>query len=405
MERREYSILSPNDSTKIRFWHYCVLFIITVAIFTPVLWRVIHIAGPEGDYTLHNLAVERMWNENAIGLPHFLYHAFVLVLVHGIGLNILFASMAVSLVAVGIVPLLVLKYLYRGPHLLILSIFSIIAALVSPITITALWEHGIYTGYIPMTLFHSPTMILLKPFALWNFLLSFRALTSKDNSIPLYVLGFVSLVLSALAEPSYMLILLPASMLFVLVRIRWNESFSIRYLLFSIIIPSISVLAWQYYFTFFSHSSYFQYVQGSGIIFAPFTAVSADSNFVLLKFFCSIIFPATVSLCFWKSLKSHPEHILAFFLFFVGTIYFYLLAEPGVYLTHHRFLWGPSIGLFLWFLTSLKLLVDEGGIPFSGSSISPIVWTCYIIFSVSFLNGIVKYLVDGGFLSRTGVGM
>jgi hypothetical protein len=165
------------------------------------------------------------------------------------------------------------------------------------------------------------------------------------------------------------------------------------------------MLGWQYYFTYTTQSSYLQAGESSSILFAPFAAVSSNSNFIGVKFLCSIIFPLFVTITFGKRLKRYPEYFLALLIFIWGSLYFYLLAEPGVYLTQQRFLWSASIGLFLWFLTSMRVLISEGGIPFMGRPLSRSVQFCYAIFIVSVACGIVKYCVDAGWLSRLGVGL
>jgi hypothetical protein len=378
---------------------------VSIAIFFPVLSRVIHNPGSQGDYTIHNLFALRMWKEGVIGLPHFLYHIIVVLLMQVMGLSLVNASIVISLISFTTVAPLVRGYLQGNDDSWALNILAITAVLVSPITVTAIFQHGIYTGYIPITVYHSPTMTLMKPLALWNFLLTIRGLCLQKQSRWVYILGFLTLVLATLAKPNYTLALLPAAVCFAFIRWRLGENVSWKYLIGSVILPSILLLGWQYYFTYASQSSFSDYNEASGILFAPFAAVTSDSDYVLLKCAASIPFPAAVSIIFWKHLKRYPEYFLSVFIFVCGCLYFYLLAEPGVYLVHKRFLWSASIGLFLWFVVCLKVLVVEGGLPFSRKQLSLPTKLCYAILFISLINGLVKYLVDGGFLSRAGVGL
>ncbi len=404
MNKGGFDFLKNPDSKKL-VWQYALLFGISIVVFMPVMWQVIHNAGSQGDFTLHNQFAMQMWQDGVIGLPHFLYHISVMLLSHSIGLSTMTASLILCVVTFALIPPMIRSFLKIVSKSWAVNLLAIGAAIVSPLTVLAFFQHGIYTGYIPLTVYHSPTMILMKPLAFGNFILIIRGIQQRESSKTMYLLSFLSLLLATLAKPNYTMAMLPAVGCFALLRWRIGKWVSWNYLTWSIAIPSLLLLAWQYYFTYASNLSYSVSTESTKIIFAPFAAVTSDSEFVIVKFLSSTIFPIVVTALFWKRLRHYPEYFLSLFIFVSGCLYFYLLAEPGIYLTHKRFLWGASIGLFLWFITCLKILIAEAGLPSVRKKMPIATILCYGIFFLSVLNGVVKCLVDAGYLSRGGMGL
>ena len=94
--------------------------------------------------------------------------------------------------------------------------FGIIIA--GPLFLLVGIDHKFYFGYIGFALYHNPTFILLRPFAVLLWLLIIKYLFSKINTGMGIFLGILVVILSTLAKPSYIICILPAIGLVVLWR-------------------------------------------------------------------------------------------------------------------------------------------------------------------------------------------
>jgi hypothetical protein len=159
-----------------------------------------------------------------------------------------------------------------------------------------------------------------------------------------------------------------------------------KFWILGVILPSVFMLAWQFYFTFLRTSP--DYQQGK-ILFAPLDAVRSVSLTLAPKLLSSIAFPLAVTILLRRQALRSREYILSLFIFLFGAAYFYLLAEDGYRISHLNFAWGASIGLFLWFLTSTALLwrhrheVHRSWLYF-----------CYVVLALHLVSGIVWYVTE-----------
>jgi len=92
---------------------------------------------------------------------------------------------------------------------------TLVLMLVAPINLFTLPQHDLYLGYIGITVFHNPPMILLRPIALLLFWGLTTGLISKETKFKDYIEIFILAALSVLIKPSYAIVLLPASVVFV----------------------------------------------------------------------------------------------------------------------------------------------------------------------------------------------
>ncbi len=328
-------------------------------VFAPMAWHVVLDPVPGSDFSMHLGLATRMWQEGAIGLPHFLYHFLILLMSNCMGMTLKLASLLLTTAGLAaILPLSQLVIFRERGGLSALSIV-LVTSIASSITIWTIPSHHLYFGYIPLAVYHSPTMTLMKPLALWNFLLLSRGLTVRISSARVQRWSVISLILCGLAKPSYVLILLPAAIVFVCIRKLLRAEASWWFLLHCVVVPSLALLIWQYCFTYLSNSAFYCERGETGIEFAPLLAVRTVSGNLLIKLLGSIAFPLSVSCVHWNRLRAYPEYNFALLLFSFGALCFYLLAERGMHLTHLNFLWSASIGLLLWFLCCVRILVVE----------------------------------------------
>ena len=241
--------------------------------------------------------------------------------------------------------------------------------IVAPIIALASFDQRYYLGYIGLNVLHNPTMIVVKPLALLWFcwaVFTFPAderssagidPTSHDRRPTWPVIFGVALLamLATLSKPSYTICILPAVSLCAAWRllrggrVRWTVLFA------GMIVPATAVLLWQYHWQY-NQAAHTINGKTYRIVFHPLAAVSSWSQHVIWKGVLSVVFPATVAVIYapetWRSVRLR----LAWLVFAVASIQFYLIAEEGRE-ADGNFTWGAQIALFILFAESVMLIL------------------------------------------------
>ncbi len=318
------------------------------------------------DYRFHVDLALKMKDRVSIEAPHFLYHAFV-ILLKLIGPGFSRQDLAtISIIAMRTAAAVAIFYLllkvlprpttYRAG--LTAVALSLILLIVTPITLRT-WEEGrMYLGYIGVNAMHNPTILMLAPFALLLGWVSARIAYSPPDQPSLRRDAGVAallIVISTLSKPSYLLCLLPAVGIIALVRLVRRERLAWGPLIFGIGIPGVILLAWQYVFTYVIASDS---LSESGIIWSPLTVMRTHAQGSLTdKFLLSIAFPALVYILFFPAARRDRFFTLSTIAFAFGAGYTYLLAETGARATDGNFIWSSQIALFIWFVAAVQFLL------------------------------------------------
>jgi hypothetical protein len=364
------------------------LFISTCAFVFPLLHHFIYVYGSCYDYSLHDALSFDMWQQKRILVPHFLYHGLVVVGLF-LGLTLQRSCLIVSLVGFALVPVILYHYFCQGKVSLFAAMIAFLTTIASHILILLLFEPGAYLGYIPLNAIHSPTMTVMKPFALLNFFIMIRNLNHREVSLNAHAAAILTLVLATLAKPNYTMAVVPAAVVYALLRSVKGYETGWRALIVDLVLPSVVLLAWQYWFNYLTPTTHMAiYKESAHIIIAPFLALRTVSDLLVLKLFFSITFPLAVLLLYRKEVRNSPGYLLALFTFAFGFLTLVLLAETGEYLPHLRFLWGASIGSFLWFIVSIKFFLFDRQ---RGSRLTLRSGACYSILALHFLFGIAGF--------------
>jgi hypothetical protein len=134
-----------------------------------------------------------------------------------------------------------------------------------------------------------------------------------------------------------------------------------------LVLPVLGALGWVYASTYLAIQK-INVGQDSGVRLAPFAVmtflqgalVSSDHVYpwLVAKFLLSILFPASVAICFFSQVRSDPRMVLAWLQFGVGVIFTYFLAEyPD--LSAANFIWSGHITLFVLFVVSALMLIEQ----------------------------------------------
>ncbi len=213
--------------------------------------------------------------------------------------------------------------------------------LAAPVFLIALEDNLYYFGYVGINSNHNPTIIALKPFVMLVFFFACAALRGQKQPLLHSLICAGSVVTSTLIKPSYIICLLPAVGIISLIRLFSNKDTDLRFILFSVSLPAILVLFYEYLSTYGADDI--------GIIFSPLTVMRNSSGWLLAKFILSAWFPLLASAVYIKELRSSICMLLAWLTFIFGAGYTYLVAEGGWRIFHGNFTWSGEITLFVLF--------------------------------------------------------
>lgn len=276
---------------------------------------------------------------------------------------------------------------------LTLSLWSVVPLVVSGNPLNTL----IGRPDIPINMFNSPTLTLLKPFAVLIFLGLAKWLTDTPYHRWLAVLG-VALVTAAatLTKPNYTMALLPAVGLVLAYQFikpfRLNRTLVIA----GVIVPAVAVLGWQYLRVYAPGAATTLYTakQSASIGLAPFELFVTYWNFsipqLLSGLLLSLVFPLTVYLAYFQAARRSLILNLAWLTFFIGQSFAYLFIEIA-YQAAGNMTWGGRITLFVLFATSLGFFLRQNaGVLFNSRQLSrdPRFYLCAVIY----IMHIIPYL-------------
>ncbi|MEO8606676.1 MAG: hypothetical protein ABI690_02245 [Chloroflexota bacterium] len=220
---------------------------------------------------------------------------------------------------------------------------------------------NLYLGYIATNVYHSPTMVVLKPFAVVVFYFAvqifIKPALSKSPTSHKQRMGLVMLatVFCTLAKPNYVMALLPALILMTIY--AYFRSHTIRWALLIAIIFSAG-------FILFCQAVIFGNTQG--FLIAPLAVLNSWASInpdapkgLILKFLLSILFPLVVYIGYFRQARHDIYLNLAWITFGFGAAYFYLLAESGSRLDDGNFTWSAQIALLILFIASTIFFVQQ----------------------------------------------
>lgn len=228
----------------------------------------------------------------------------------------------------------------------------------------------LYMGYVGITSYHNPTIILLKPFALLQFIYAGYCLTAEVpvSKGKIFTAALVSL-LGTFVKPSLAICLLPALGLIVI--IRWAKKKSVDWLglILGIAIPTVLVLAWQFLSVYSANET-------DSIKISPFMLASYYSGFLGIKFVLSILFPLCLAIALPRQVFEDYRMLLAWSTFIFGAAYSYFLVEAGPRVLDGNFTWSAEISLFLLFVVSTLFFLEN---RVASKNLSRLLYTLWIM--------------------------
>lgn len=332
MKNKQKNILNKNNLLKfiINYLVFSILFIISLFL--------IYNQAVNG-YSLSTFQ-HIQFIKNGVKLPHPLWHICVKIIsyVFKIDLNIS-ASLFTALLIVSyyFIILKIIKYILKLKDANYnLLIYSFVLLTIGPLYIP-MFNQNLYLGQGSPSVWHIVTLFMVKPFALLAVFFIIKAYESNNTSH--YLITFLIAILSIVAKPNFIMIFLPALIIFMAVKNRYDKKYFI--FLISIILSSCLILLYQFHGTRF----------GGNIIFDFLGVWSLYSPNVLISIMLGLTFPLLFLILCYKYVKDNDYLIFSWILMLLGIILFAFYAENNSYSYRcANFMWSYLIAMSMLYI-------------------------------------------------------
>ncbi len=250
-------------------------------------------------------------------------------------------------------------------------------SIATPVSLLWFVDGLMYLGYIGITSFHNPTVIMLRPLALLQFIYACKLFAHKQlTKRQILIAGLVSL-LGTYVKPNFAICIVPALIVVSAYRLLKKKTVNIKGLAFGFFIPIGVILIIQFLFTFNSNIG-----GDAGIAFMPFAVMDVYSKHLLSKFILSILFPVFVTLLYIKKSVFDVRMILGWLIFLIGAFYTYFLAETGSRFYDGNFGWSGEITLVILFALSTLFYLEMPHNCRLRDFVLKVVWAGHVVVGV-----------------------
>ena len=369
-------------------------FIATCYTFTAIM----HVYLNSSDFVGHVNLVEKMLAGERTQ-PHFLFPFLLIGINYLFNISFMYAAYAVTFISVFLSFIVAYNGIkdnnisIKNNHLIWCTIFLLIS---HPVFFLYPYDNNIYFGYIATNVYHNPTILLLKPVALFHFISLCSLLKNNKNANKtnnkVYLLALMT-ALSIITKPNYIIALIPALLLFLSIRFCFATKIYPAWdvILIGVLIPACSILLWQYYY-------FFGVVDNNSIHFGILYFFKMTSKLwtLPLKLLASLAFPISVLIIMRSKLTIRIDFQLSFCMFLISLIYTYFLIDKVADLPAGNFGWSAQISNFLLLFVSIRAYLaylPEIGTSFAKSA-NRFIYTPIIIGGFQFFFGVIWMLLS-----------
>ncbi|HHH37677.1 MAG TPA: hypothetical protein ENK77_03580 [Epsilonproteobacteria bacterium] len=222
-------------------------------------------------------------------------------------------------------------------------LITLISLTIGPMFIVSL-NSRIYMGPGSPSIWHNVTLLMVKPLALLSVYYTIRFFTS--NQLYYSVLAAIVTIVSIFAKPNFIIIFLPALVVFILLK----RSFEKRKLLFALVVILFSVASLAYQFT---HE--FGKGKDSSIIFDFLGVWSIYTPSVTVSVLMALGLPFLITLFNYQSVKKNEYIKFSWLLVLFAFILFACFAEGGERYSDGNFSWSWHLSLsFIYLFTIIE---------------------------------------------------
>lgn len=211
-----------------------------------------------------------------------------------------------------------------------------------------------YRGSLISQPWHNITYNAMRPFAVLTmlFFASLHKIYREEKRISLkyWLLTCVSLVISAMLKPNFLMGFAPALLVYLLIDFFGKRNtFKNEFLLGCVVLPAIAILPIQAGLLF---------DDSNGLIFGPSIFFFTEGVvFFIMKFVSSLLLPAIVYIYNRRRLDNGAG--IAAWGFFWVTLQAMFIMESGIRQTHGNFLWGCEILGYILFMYTFSMLIRD----------------------------------------------
>jgi hypothetical protein len=226
--------------------------------------------------------------------------------------------------------------------------FSVMLVFVFSLPITVLLGGDFYLLNFPPNVWHNPTTILLMPFAVILFWVSYRQLENPtSNRITAITL---LCIINILIKPSFFFIFCGVYPLFFLSKHGFKVEFWKNMIP---IIIGIALVYFEYYLLYAEADS------SSGVAIGLFTVWAHYSPNIPLAFLGSIFFPIVYFGFYWRSLIKSLLFKYSVTLLALAVVVFSVLIETGSRKYHGNFAWQYIVANYILYMVIIALFVKR----------------------------------------------
>ena len=271
-----------------------------------------------------------------------------------------------------------------------------------------------YIGQFSINPLSNPTHMAVKPFGLICFMLAVDLILNY-NGQPLiyfsnikkprwlYILFSIFLFLSTFTKPTFMYMLLPAGVVYLLIDMgfalvrkdgSWKKVWSFMWRIACTCIPSILYLLIEYVTFYYWNDKN----SDSHVAIYPFlTAWHLFSTNVPRSIRLAMAFPIWMVLTNLKYFFKSVEGRLALIGYAIGTLEFSFFVETGHRLEHLNFAWPMMSGMLLLWVISTARLIGLTAKPAEHRGNSIVVLVGWILLLIHFVSGLY-YINPGAYI-------
>ena len=382
---------------------YLMVFAFSLLIYAPIMW--VAAAQDRPDYREHvreNLKLLRGETSHVSHLLYFGAFVFYASAVPQADISLSTISYAAVMTFIVPLPLVILAFLKRisrnqlsDPLLVALSMGLALAA---PITI---WPSEFMIGYFNSIVYHNPTLIALRLFAIPVSWFAYYVFTDRGRKTvagrgKALLLCIILILASIMAKPSYIVALIPGCCVFAIWQLWRRRPVDWVLLIGGILLPGLLLLALQY------NSVYVDYSNASNVAigFLRFFEHHAPLAVLPIRFLFSLVFPIGVLILYFNEARQHVNLMLSWVVFAVGAVIALFVYETGPRESHGNFVWTGYIVTFVLMYASLSFVIEQAVIELragSGRGLlglpqSERVRTALFLFALHVIAGLFYYL-------------
>jgi hypothetical protein len=229
---------------------------------------------------------------------------------------------------------------------------------------------GLYWHY------HNPTIILLKPFAILQFIFAYQCFyeTARIKNWQIILFALLS-ALCTFIKPNFAICILPALAVFSGYRILRREYLNYQALFWGLGLPTLGVLIWQFILTY-------QTDKTGSVIFLPLVVMSIYSKYLGWKLLLSILFPLALLIVYFEQVTRDTRMILAWLTFGFGAVFIYFFAESGERILDGNFGWSGEITALMLFAVSTLFYLDVASRSSKMTKLLAGLWSLHVVFGV-----------------------